>query len=199
MSDTQNEQDQRSYEERMLEERAKSKRSSRRGKGDDGPSLNINSMMDIMVIILCFLLFSVGADPLNITQSDDLRLPQTISQIAPEATLTLTISRTYVLVDDRQVLSLNDGEVDPQDLVSQQSMQIPELQREIEDSLTRQIEQQAQLGREPNPVATLIVHNATPFETIARVMASANQGGVQNFRFAVIRRGMSETFAVAAE
>lgn len=197
MSDTQNEQDLRSYEERMLEERAKSKRSSRRGKGDDGPSLNINSMMDIMVIILCFLLFSVGADPLNIKQSDDLRLPQTISQIAPEATLTITVSRTYVLVDDRQVLSLNDGEIDPQDLVSAQSMQIPELQREIEESLTRQVEQQQRLGREPNPVATLVVHNATPFETIARVMASANQGGVQNFRFAVIRRGLSEAYAAA--
>src|SRR5690606_35817952 len=114
-----------------------------------------------------------------------------------EATLTITVSRTYVLVDDRQVLSLNDGEIDPQDLVSAQSMQIPELQREIEESLTRQVEQQQRLGREPNPVATLVVHNATPFETIARVMASANQGGVQNFRFAVIRRGLSEAYAAA--
>lgn len=177
-----------SYEERVALMNAKSKKGRRGSRGDEGPSLNINSMMDMMVIILCFLLMSVGSDPLNVKQNDDLRLANSTTEVNPEDSLTITISRQYVLVGDRRVLTLNDGRIDQQDLASSESALIPELQSATEDVLAQREALGAQVGREYAKIATIICDNRTPYNVLARVMRSAAAGGVESFRFAVIRR-----------
>lgn len=183
------------YEERALAAKAKAKKG--KGGGDSGPALNINSMMDMMVIILCFLLFNVGADPLAITQSDDLRLPITMNPINPEATLTITVSRSLVVVDDRVVLQLDEGKISEADLPGRDARIVPELQRVVEEAMEAQARFNAQLNRENRAVATLIVDGRTPFSTINRVLSSAQAGGVSDLRFATQRLGPRESYGGA--
>lgn len=182
----------RSYEERALAKRAKLKKS--KGGGDSGPSLNINSMMDMMVIILCFLLFNVGADPLAIKQTDDLRLPVSMNPSNPEATLTILVSRNTVVVDDRIVLNLKEGIIDESDLPGRDARIVPELQRVVEEAMEAQSRFNAQLNRENRAVATLIVDGRTPFSTVSRVLSSAQAGGVADLRFATQRLGARESY-----
>lgn len=181
-----------SYEERALAKRAKEKKA--RGGGDAGPSLNINSMMDMMVIILCFLLFNVGADPLAIKQTDDLRLPVSMNPSNPEATLTIMISQNRVVVDDRVVLNLNEGKIDEADLPGRDARIVPELQRVVEEAMEAQARFNAQLNRENRAVATMIVDGRTPFQTISRVLSSAQAGGVADLRFATQRMNAKESY-----
>ena len=67
MSDLENENGQ-----NELVEFGKQKKGRRKKDGSD--NLNINSMMDIMTILLVFLLVSITSDPLNIKQDKNLRL-----------------------------------------------------------------------------------------------------------------------------
>ena len=142
-------------EERILLQRAKAKRRSRgRRDGDGGGGLNINSMMDMMVIIIVFLIKSVGSEPIQINQNDDLRLPNSTSTLAPEDMMVMSITKQWVMVEDESVIPINDGQIDPSALQSATSAVIPELQSRIEEQLNEQ-EQWARIaGREFEKMVT---------------------------------------------
>jgi biopolymer transport protein ExbD len=69
--------------------------------------LNITAMLDIMTIILVFLLKSLGESSTAIPQSDDLRLPTSVVRTDPhQEGVTVTISKTQILVGDQKILAL---------------------------------------------------------------------------------------------
>jgi biopolymer transport protein ExbD len=69
--------------------------------------LNITAMLDIMTIILVFLLKSLGESSTAIPQSDDLRLPTSIVRTDPhQEGVTVTISKSQILVGDQKILAL---------------------------------------------------------------------------------------------
>lgn len=69
--------------------------------------LNITAMLDIMTIILVFLLKTLGESSAAIPQSDDLRLPNSfITQEPHQEGITITISKTQILVGENKILSL---------------------------------------------------------------------------------------------
>src|SRR6185369_69419 len=69
--------------------------------------LNITAMLDIMTIILVFLLKTLGESSSAIPQSDDLRLPTSVAKTDPhQEGVTLTISKTQILVGDEKILGL---------------------------------------------------------------------------------------------
>jgi biopolymer transport protein ExbD len=69
--------------------------------------LNITAMLDIMTIILVFLLKSLGESSTAIPQSDDLRLPTSVVRTDPhQEGVTVTISKSQILVGDQKILSL---------------------------------------------------------------------------------------------
>ena len=69
--------------------------------------LNIVAMLDIMTIILVFLLKSLGESSTAVPQNDDLRLPTSIMKADPhQEGVTVTISKSQILVGDQKVLAL---------------------------------------------------------------------------------------------
>lgn len=69
--------------------------------------LNIVAMLDIMTIILVFLLKSLGESSTAIPQNDDLRLPTSVMKTDPhQEGVTVTISKSQILVGDQKVLAL---------------------------------------------------------------------------------------------
>ena len=69
--------------------------------------LNIVAMLDIMTIILVFLLKSLGESSTAIPQNDDLRLPTSIVKTDPhQEGVTVTISKSQILVGDQKILAL---------------------------------------------------------------------------------------------
>lgn len=167
-------------------EAKKAKRLARRDGDDMG--LNINSMMDMMTIILCFLLKSVGAEPIQINQNDDLRLAFSSTELPPEDMLIITVTKKWVMVQDDMTVPITDGRIDPAELQSAESAIIPKLQQKIEEQLSEQ-EQWAQLaGREFEEIVTIVSDAQTPYRILTQVMITASAAGVTNFKFAVIQR-----------
>ncbi len=177
-------------EDKILADR---KKAARRNKGkahreSDEPSLNINSMMDMMVIILVFLLKSYGAEPIQVNQSDDLRLPFSTSEIAPEDMLIISITKKWVMVEDEQVIPINEGQIDASALQSAESAIIPELQQRIEETVQEQEEWARLAQRDFERVVTIIVDQEAPYRILTQVMITASAAGVQNFKFAILQR-----------
>src|SRR5437773_5999441 len=89
------------------------RRKLRRVPEHEEQSLNIYPMMDVMTIILVFMIMQVAQETANITQSDDLQLPDTTSTQERIDALTIQVSRTEILVDGHQTVTLRNGIVDP--------------------------------------------------------------------------------------
>lgn len=177
-------------EEEILAQRKKEARrnKSKGHRGEESLGLNINSMMDMMTIILCFLLKSVGAEPIQVNQNDDLRLPYSTSELAPEDMLILSITKRWVMVEDDQVIPINEGQIDPSALQSAESAIIPELQQRIEQVIQDQ-EQWARIaGREFERVVTIVVDETVPYRVLTQVMITSTAAGIQNFKFAILQR-----------
>jgi biopolymer transport protein ExbD len=145
-------------------------------------------MMDMMTIILCFLLKSYGSESIQITENDDLRLPLSNSELAPEDMLVLTVTKRWVLLENERVTVINEGRIDPSALQSPESSIIPELQSRIEAKLNEQEQWARHSGRQFERVITIVADSQTPYRILTQVMLTSAQGGVQNFKFAIMQR-----------
>ena len=178
-------------EERLLEQRQKEERKEKRkGRWGGKPGgLAITSLMDAMTIILCFLLKSVGAEPINIVQSDDLMIPRSTTELEPEDTVPITVSARGILVGDSAVVEVKDGQVDASRKKGGESgmMIIP-----LFDKLTEEMNHQKNIakmaGHEFKGLATIVAHKDTPYRLLTEVMYTAGQAEFANFKFAVVKK-----------
>ena len=175
-------------EERILLQRQQAKRRNKRRDDGEPANLNINSMMDMMVIILVFLIKSVGEEPIPIKESDDLRLPFSNTELTPEDTVTMTITANYVMVLDEGVIPIVDRQIDPSYLQSAESAVIPELQQHLEETMQQRQEWANATGREFEPLVTIISDSDTPYRILTQVMITASNAGINQFKFAVLQR-----------
>ena len=84
----------------LWKRKREAKKRARRGREETPEPLAITSLMDAMVIILCFLLKSYASDPVNIQQSDVLELPMSVSKEPLERAVVIAITADAILVDD---------------------------------------------------------------------------------------------------
>ncbi|GDX78614.1 hypothetical protein LBMAG42_04250 [Deltaproteobacteria bacterium] len=71
--------------------------------------LNLTAMMDIFTIILVFLIKQYEAAPQNITLSEDLSPPLSTTTAEMVPGVSLIISKTSVMVDNKRIVVLADG------------------------------------------------------------------------------------------
>lgn len=131
-------------------------------------TLNMVSLMDIFTILVFFLLVNASEVEL-ITPPKDVALPESRAATKPEQRLTVTVSATAILLNDRSVIAI--GNLDAQD-----TGPISALQTGLE-ALTA--ERDSQL--------TLLANRAIPYQLIKRVLQSCAAAGFENTALAVLQ------------
>lgn len=187
-------------QEKVLQDRLRAKRKAARAakRGDDKGNLNLNSMMDMMVIILCFLLKSYGEEPIKVLPGTDL--PFSTSEVVPKDMTTISITQTSIVVNDKEVVQLTDRKVEKHEKVGgAQGLII----KKLEISLRDEVEKHRNIARETNSKfegeVTLIADVNTPYRLIAEVMQTSIAAEFKKFRFAVIKNTMGESGLVPTE
>ncbi len=161
-------------------------------------NLNINSMMDMMTIILVFLLKSYSASDVSVAPSDDLTLPFSTAQKNPEVAVNLIIERKQLVVDGVPVVSLTtksdqatgrDLPAIPEDEIQGQNIS------KLYDVLYEKAEQAKKLGeRSNNPDLAfkgrilLQVDKEMPYSVLRSVMYTAGQAQFGEFKFVVYKQ-----------
>src|SRR6187551_381775 len=75
--------------------------------------LNITPMMDMMTIILVFLLKSFSSTSSTITFDQNLKIPQSTTQLKPKEAISVTVTKKVILVEGDGVAPITGGRVDP--------------------------------------------------------------------------------------
>jgi biopolymer transport protein ExbD len=165
---------------------AKRKKKGKRGE-EGGMSLNMNSLMDIMTIMLLFLLKNYGEDPLKV-QGEDLKAPTSFAELRPEDALTISITQKSILIDDKKVVDVQNGAVDKsQKKGGETSLMIQPVFENLQLAIKKKKQEKTLLKQEYKPLATVIADQGTPYRLVQEVMFTAGQAELSQFKLAVIK------------
>lgn len=167
---------------------------ARRSVGEEG--LTITSLMDAMTIILCFLLKSYEATDVTVTPSEELQIPAS-SALAPiKSTVQLVVSRSKIVVDNKEILQLEEVPGDD----GRPTYQVPSMEKkgQLISELYTVLNDKAQELKD--------IHDSTglseaafkgqillqcdrklPFNVIREIMYTAGQAQFSEFKFVVIK------------
>lgn len=160
------------------------RKAARRSREQPTSRLLINSLMDAFVIILCFLLKSFGADPVQIRESEQLTLPRSPSEQPLEDAVVIGVSTHSIQVDDHKVVELHGGIVDEahkQD--GGDSLLINPLRDALEEKASHLKMLAARTGGSYEGMVLIVADRSTRFRLLSEVLYTAGQAEFGRFKF----------------
>ena len=157
---------------------------------DEPGALSMNSLMDIMTIILVFLLKSYSTDPVQLKQAPDLKPPFSTSELKPVESTVVTVTLNNILVDDSPVLRLEGGVVAEADL-SSGSFMIEPLYQKLDEAVAHQkkVYRFRKDKKEWEGIITIVADRHVPFKLLSQVMYTSGQAQFSKFKFMVVKGG----------
>jgi biopolymer transport protein ExbD len=172
----------------------KAKKDKRKERETEKQKLNINSLMDAFTIILCFLLKSFGSDPVQIRESDDLKLARSTAEDGLVDATVIGISKRSIQVNDRKVADLRNGAVDESmKRDGQEGLMINPLYDSLKEVVQHLKMIKARTGGGKFEGEALIVGDKdTNYRLISEVLYTAGQAEFQKFKFVAAEGGKAE-------
>src|SRR4051812_2715397 len=165
---------------------SRKKRKDRESAGEIR-ELNITAMMDMMTIILVFLLKSYSASAVAMTASEDIKMPISTTRSTPKDTVAVTITPRNIIVGDKSVLALENGQI-PKAAIQGQRLVLP-----LDAALKKEVEKLKSIA-DRNPAApfthelSVIGDRKIPYELLLTVLYTAGQNELENYRFVVLQK-----------
>jgi biopolymer transport protein ExbD len=162
-----------------------------RAKAEEISELNITAMMDMMTIILVFLLKSYSASSLNVNLSDQLKIPQSTTQVQPQDNINVTISLREVAVNDRRAVRTENGLIPAADKEGGKPDAF--YVGAIHDALKKEVDKQKYIAqynsRQPfTGRVNIIADRRIPYRTVMEVLYTAGQTELGEYKFMVMKQ-----------
>ncbi len=161
----------------MKEVSRRSRRMDRHHKRKKQPGLNLVSLMDIFTILVFFLLVS-SSNVQQLHSSKEVKLPTSISAVAPKETLVITITGRDILVQGRKVASISEV------ALSEDSM-IPGLMEELNFEAGKS--QFSKVEKKARNV-TIIGDQKTPYEVLSKILSTCREADYTRISFAAVQK-----------
>ena len=183
--------------EAALADRIKAKRKAKRETDTGSTALGLNSMMDMMTIILVFLLKSYGEEPIVILPNTDV--PLSVAEVLPKDMTVLTINKEGIFLVRQRILDIEDGKVPGNFKKGGESGLIIE---PLENELRKEVEKLKGIANSSGKAfegdMTIIADQSTNYRLLVEVMQTAIGTEFKRFRFAVIQGSMAQSGRYAA-
>lgn len=157
------------------------------GHDEHGVHVSINSLLDVLSVILVFLMKSYSANSVQIKPSPSLQVPFSHSALQVDESTAVTVTLKDVMIDDVPVMSFENGMV-PENERSGGGFLIDPLFQKLQESVDQQ-KKIAQFNKkaEFKGIVTIIADRNVPFSLLTQVMYTAGQAQFSKFKFAAIK------------
>ncbi len=146
---------------------------------EESGTLNMNSMMDMMTIILLFLLKSFSTEGALVTPSEQLRLPTSAQTEKPVKELTVAVAKDVVMVNDIIVANVRD--------IHKDDSQIWPLSDKLTEYAEKEKELERTVGKKFKHEIIVQGDNTTPYELLYKVMLTCSKSEFYKMRLLTIR------------
>jgi biopolymer transport protein ExbD len=148
---------------------------------EESGKLNMNSMMDMMTIILLFLLKSFSTEGALVTASEELKLPDSFLGAKPKKELQVSITKDAILVNNNHLLPV--AEVDPQ------SVLIQPLYNALAEIALQQKQLEIDYGTEFTHAVIIQGDQGIPFEMLYKIMYTCSKSEFYKMHLLTIKKG----------
>jgi biopolymer transport protein ExbD len=151
--------------------------------------LNLAPLIDINANLLFFLIIANSVQEDRLQAAQEIELPRSTAQAAEAGDLiSIVISQKRITVNEREVLSLQEGGLDPRVLDAKRDSRIVPLYTFMQDRFKDLVAKGAQPGAAGDeskiPVVFLQVDKGVPYATLSKVMRTCGESGFTRFRMA---------------
>lgn len=144
--------------------------------------LNLTAMMDVMTILLVYLIKLYSDAPENITLNDDLRAPASTAPDAVSPAVRVMISKGSIIVDDKPVLQIKDGQIVTDDPANMYAPLNVALQKRVDD--LRAIALRTH-GPDFDGILMVVADEDTPYGMLTGVLGVAGRAQFTSYRLTV--------------
>ncbi len=142
-------------------------------------TLNMNSMMDMMTIILLFLLKSYSTTGALATQSESLKLPESVRVIKPKKELNVAVARDVIIVNEVAVMNTAD--------VPAEGVIIPLLGDKLREYAAKEKQLEIEVGKEFTHEVIIQGDKTINYELLFRVMYTCGQSEFNKMRLLTVK------------
>lgn len=160
------------------------RRAKHRKHSDAITGLNLTAMMDVMTILLVFLLKQYASAPENITLNDDLRPPVSSAPDTLVPAVSVVISKTSVLVDNKLVLKVKGGVIVSDDPTKAYQPLASALTQRVD--LINAVNKKGGAPFDGNLM--VIADEDTPYDIVSSVLYQAGKAQFTSYRLIVRRK-----------
>ena len=154
---------------------SKSKKHMFQEKGE----LNMNSMMDMMTIILLFLLKSYSTSGVLVTPSESLVLPTSMREDRPKKELQVAVAQDMILVNDIPLMPIRS--------IEKEEMLIPQLTRKLIEYGESEKKLEIDIGKEFTHEVLIQGDENIDFETLIKVMYTCSKSEFYKMRLVTVK------------
>ena len=141
-------------------------------------SLNMNSMMDMMTIILLFLLKSYSTTGALATQSESLKLPESQRTTKPQKELNVSVAQDVILVNEQLIMRTAD--------VPAEGIMIPQLEIKLKEYAQKEKQLEIEVGKEFTHEVIIQGDESITYELLFRVMYTCGQSEFNKMRLLTV-------------
>jgi biopolymer transport protein ExbD len=142
-------------------------------------TLNMNSMMDMMTIILLFLLKSYSTEGALASQSESLALPVSERTQKPKKEVNVSIASDVILVNEVPLMPTQD--IDPNEIA------ILPLQSKLQEYANKERQLEIEAGKEFTHEVIIQGDKGIPFETLFKVMYTCSKSDFYKMRLLTVQ------------
>jgi biopolymer transport protein ExbD len=147
-------------------------------------TLNMNSMMDMMTIILLFLLKSYSTEGALASQSESLALPTSERSEKPKKEVNVSVARDVILVNEVPLMRTNE--------ISSEDIMITPLQAKLQEYANQERQLEIEAGKEFTHEVIIQGDKGIPFETLFKVMYTCSKSDFYKMRLLTVQSTSTE-------
>jgi biopolymer transport protein ExbD len=152
---------------------------SKKHMSEEKGQLNMNSMMDMMTIILLFLLKSYSTSGALVTPSENLKLPTSMRENRPKKELQVAVAKNMILVNDIPLI--------PTSAINKDEMAIPQLTAKLYEYAESEKQLEIDIGKEFTNQVLIQGDEEIDFETLIKVMYTCSKSEFYKMRLVTVK------------
>lgn len=156
-------------------------------RGETDFYLQITSLIDTLVIILVFMLMTVGSSSVDLEMASKLTLPWTTNGADLVTGLKLIARMDGITLEEEGIVPMANGEIS-RSATAEAGQKIVPLFQKLQAKAAESKKQAEKTGVKFEGKVLLQADKAVPLKTIKQVLYTAARAGYNDFKFAVVRQ-----------
>ncbi len=149
---------------------------AKKNKRSEEGGLNMNSMMDILTIMLLFLLMSFSTSGSLATKSEGLQPPKIVMKQKPKKQVVIGISRYHIFFNKHAIVEVDKV------LAQKNTFLISELAVKLEEEANKALELEDRFGIEFKKELIIYGDSDMPFNVLLKVVFTCGRNQFSNLR-----------------